>query len=159
MQVISFKDTILYKRGVWLSAAALVAAVASPWVVDGSFFNQPVVHLLPLGILTGFWLYFLQKARFLSIADEVADCQDHLLVRRGRTEEMIPFSAISSVDVKTDYRMHRISIELREQRKIGNRLEFWPQANLWGNLFAVRQVALELSDRARKAAGGNVTGA
>ena len=30
MQVISFKNTILFKRGIWLSAAALMAFVAGP---------------------------------------------------------------------------------------------------------------------------------
>ena len=30
MQVISFKNTALFKRGIWLSAAALIAFVAGP---------------------------------------------------------------------------------------------------------------------------------
>jgi hypothetical protein len=154
MQVISFKDTILYKRGFWLSAAALVAAVAAPSIVDGSLLAQPVVHVVPICILIGFWVYFLQKGRFFSIADEVVDCGDHLKVRRGRTAVDIPFSNISSAEVSTAYRMHRITIHLREPTKVGNRLDFWPQASLWGNLFAVQQVVLDLAGRAKKDAGG-----
>jgi hypothetical protein len=156
MQIISFKDTVLYKRGVWLSAAALVAAVAAPSVVDKGIFNQPVVHIIPICILIGFCVYFLQKGRFFSIADEVVDCGDHLKVRRARTEIEIPFSSISTAEVSTAYRMHRITVHLREETKIGKRVDFWPQASLWGNLFAVQQVAIGLADRAKRAIGDNV---
>ena len=156
MQVISFKDTVLYKRGVWLSAAALVAAVAAPSVVDRSIFNQPVVHIIPICTLIGFCVYFLQKGRFFSIADEVVDCGDHLKVRRARTEIEIPFSGISTAEVSTAYRMHRITVHLREETKIGKRVDFWPQASLWGNLFAVQQLAIGLADRAKRAIGDNV---
>ena len=156
MQVISFKDTVLYKRGFWLSAAALVAAVAAPSVVDKSIFDQPVVHVIPIFILVGFGVYFLQKGRFFSIADEVIDCGDHLKVRRARAEIEIPFSSISAAEVSTVYRMHRITVHLREETKIGKRVDFWPQASLWGNLFAVRQVAIGLADRAKPAIGNHV---
>jgi hypothetical protein len=156
MQVISFKDTLLYKRGFWLSAVALVAAVAAPSVVDKSIFEQPVVHIIPICILAGFWIYFLQKGLFFGIADEVVDCGDHLKVRRARTEIEIPFSSISATEVSTTYRMHRITVHLREQTRIGKRIDFWPQASLWGNLSAVQQVAIGLADRAKRAVGNNV---
>lgn len=154
MQVISFKDTILYKRGIWLSATALVAAVAAPTVIDGTIFNQPIVHIAPLSILIGFWVYFLQKARFFSIVDEVVDCGDHLKVRRARTEVVIPFSTIVSAEVTTDFRMHRITIHLRERTKIGSRIDFWPQASLWSNIFGVQQLASSLAERAKVAGAG-----
>jgi hypothetical protein len=151
VQVISFKDTILYKRGIWLSAAALVAAVAAPSVIDGRIFNEPIVQIVPICILIGFWIYFLQKARLFSIADEVVDCGDHLKVRRAGTEVVIHFSAIASAEVTTDFRIHRITVHLRERTKIGNRIDFWPRASLWGNIFAVQQLALSLAERARLA--------
>jgi hypothetical protein len=153
MQVISFKDTVLYKRGFWLSAAALVAAVAAPSVVDKSIFDQPVVHVIPISILIGFLIYFLQNGRFFSIVDEVVDCGDYLRVRRARTDVKIPFSSISAAEVSTAYRMHRITVHLREQTKLGTRIDFWPQASHWGNLPAVQQVASDLADRARRAVG------
>jgi len=156
MQVISFKDTTLYKRGFWLSAVALVAAVAAPSFVDRSIFNQPIVHIVPICILMGFWLYFLQSGRFFSIADEVVDCGDHLKVRRARLDVEIRFSNILTAEVSTAYRMHRITIHLRERTNIGERVDFWPQASLWGNLFAVQQIAMDLADRAKRVSGGNV---
>jgi len=148
VKIISFKDTILYKRGVWLSAAALIVAVAAPSVMDESILSQPIVHIVPLCVLTGFWIYFLQKGRFVGIADEVVDCGDRLKVRRARTEVVIPFSAVASVEVKTAFRMHRIVIHLRERTKLGSRIDFWPQASLWGNMFAVQQLTLSLAERA-----------
>ena len=154
VQVISFKDTILYKRGIWLSAAALVAAVAAPSVIDESIFNQPIVHVVPLCILIGFCVYFLHKARFFSIVDEVVDGGDRLKVRRARTEVVIPFSAIVSAEVTTDFRIHRITIHLRERSKIGSRIDFWPQASLWSNIVGVQQLALSLAERAKVAGAG-----
>ena len=156
MQVISFKDTTLYKRGFWLSAAAFVAAVAAPSFVDKSFFNQPIVHIIPIFILIGFWVFFLQRGRFFSIADEVVDCGDHLTVRRARLDAELRFSNILSAEVTTTYRMHRITIHLRECTHLGMRVDFWPQASLWGNLFAVQQIAADLADRAKRMGGGNV---
>lgn len=146
----------MYKRGIWLSAAGLVAAVAAPSIIDKSIFSQPVVHIVPICILIGFWVYFLQKGRFFTIADLVVDCGDRLKVRRGRTEIEIPFSSISGAEVSTAYRMHRITVHLREQTKFGEFVDFWPQASLWGNLFAVQQVAIGLADRAKRAIGGKV---
>ena len=156
MQVISFEDTTLYKCGFWLSAAALVAAVAAPSFVDKSILNQPIVHIVPICILMGFWVYFLQRGRFFSIADEVVDCGDHLRVRRARMNVEIRFSNILTAEVSTAFRMHRITIHLRERTNLGKRVDFWPQASLWGNLFAVQQIAMDLADRAKRAGGGNV---
>jgi len=101
LRVISFKDTVLYKRGFWLSAVALVAAVAAPTVVDRSIFDQPVVHAIPICVLIGFCIYLLQNGHFFSIADQVVDCGDYLLVRRARTEVKIPFSSIAAAEVAT----------------------------------------------------------
>jgi hypothetical protein len=153
LRVISFKDTVLYKRGFWLSAVALVAAVAAPTVVDRSIFDQPVVHAIPICVLIGFCIYLLQNGHFFSIADQVVDCGDYLLVRRARTEVKIPFSSIAAAEVATTYRIHRITLHLREHTKLGVRVDFWPQASHWGNLFAVQQVANDLADRARRAVG------
>jgi hypothetical protein len=153
VRVISFKHTVLYKRGFWLSAAALVAAVAAPSVVDRSIFDQPLVHAIPICLLSGFGIYFLQTGRFFSIADEVVDCGDYLQVRRAHTEVKILLASVSAAEVSTTYRVHRITLHLREQTKLGTCIEFWPQANHWGNLFAVQQVAIDLADRARRAVG------
>jgi len=156
MQVISFKNTILFKRGMWLSAAALIACVAAPSVLNGALWRNPVVNAVPLVILSGFWVYFLRKIHIHRLVDEVVDCEDHLKVRKGRTEASIPFSNISMADVSTNYGIHRITVHLRELSKLGGKLEFLPQASLWSSPSAVQRVAYGLTERASQAKAGAV---
>lgn len=155
MQLISFKNTVLLKRGVWVSAAALVAYVAAPSVSNGELWRRPAVSVIPLCILVGFWVYFLRKSAFLRVADQVVDCIDHLEVRKGRTEEAVSFANISAAEVSTQWRMHWITVRLRKPTKLGDRIDFLPQASLWGNLAATQQVAARLTARAQQAGGGD----
>lgn len=151
MQVISFKNTVLFKRGVWLSAGALVAFVVAPSVVDGSLRQDPTSTLFGVGILGAFFVYFLWRTQIHRVADAVLDCDDHLKVRRGRTEEVIPFSNIDTADVSTGSGILRITVRLREPTKLGGKIEFLPQASLWSNVSGVKRLASSLTDRANQA--------
>ena len=148
MQALSFKKTALFKRGVWLSAAAVVACVAAPLLLNGSLWTNPLPNVLGLGILTLFFAYVLLKARFHRLADEVIDCEDRLKVRRGRTEVVVLLSNIVTADVATAGGIQRIALSLREPTALGGQIEFLPQASLWSNPAAVRRVAMSLMDRA-----------
>jgi hypothetical protein len=151
MQVISFKKSALFRRGIWLSAAALMAFVAIPGILDGGLWREPLAHLLPLGILGGFCVYFCRKIQIHRLADEVMDCGDHLKVRRGSTEEIIPFSSVSMARVSTGGGIHRITVHLSQPARLGGRIEFLPQASLWSNRLAIERVAGDLTDRASRA--------
>jgi hypothetical protein len=153
MRVISFKNTVLFKRGIWLTAGALIAIAVTPSVLDGSLWHNPASSLFAVGILCAFFVYFLRKTQIHRIADEVTDCEDHLKVRRGRTAETIRFSNISTADVSTSGGMHRIRIHFRQPTKLGAQIEFLPQASLWSNLSGVNRVAAGLTDRAKQAEG------
>jgi hypothetical protein len=96
MQVISFKSTVLFKRGIWLSAAALIAFVFAPSALDGSLRQNPTSGLFAAAVLGAFFVYLLWKTQFHRLADEVLDCEDHLKVRRGRVEVTIPFSKVAA---------------------------------------------------------------
>ena len=96
MQVISFKNTGLLKRGVWLSAATLAAYSATPSVLNGDLWRRPVLSLIPLCIVIAFFVYLLRKTAFHRIADRVVDCVDYLEVRMGRADDVISFSNISA---------------------------------------------------------------
>jgi len=146
---ISFKNTALFKRGIWLSAAALGLFVAGPAALNGSLWRNPMPSAIAGGILCAALVYFFWKTQIHSLADEVLDCGDGLKVRRGRVEDAIPLSKISSVDVSSSGGFHRITVRLRERSKLGNRIEFLPQASLWSNLPAIRAVAQGLAERAR----------
>ncbi len=153
MQVISFKNTVLFKRGVWLSAGALMAFVVTPSVVDGSLRQDPTSTLFGVGILGAFFVYFLWRTQIHRVVDAVLDCDDHLKVRRGRTEVAVPFGNIDTVEASTGSGIQRITVRLREPTKLGGRIEFLPQASLWSNVSAVKRLASSLADRANQAKG------
>jgi hypothetical protein len=155
MQLISFRNTALLKRGVWISAAASIAYAAAPSLLNGELWLRPGLSLIPLCILVGFLAYLLRKSAFHRVADQVVDCSDHLEVRKGRNEEIISFANISAAEVSTHLRLHWITIHLRKPSTLGDRIDFLPQAGLWGNLPAIQQVAARLTARARQAGGGD----
>jgi hypothetical protein len=150
MQVISFKNSALFKRGIWLSAAALVVFVAAPAALDGSLWRNPLPSAIAGGILCAALIFFFWKTQIHRLADEVLDCHDSLKVRRGQVEDAVALSKIDSVDVASSGGFHRITVKLRERSKLGNRIEFLPQASLWSNLPAIRAVAEDLAERARR---------
>jgi hypothetical protein len=148
MQAISFKNTRLFKRGIWLSAAALIAFVAAPSAVDGELWRNPVPSAIPIGLLCAALVYFFWRTQMHRLADEVLDCQDSLKVRRGRLEETIPLSNVSGAEVLSRGGFHRITVRLRKRSKLGQQIDFLPQASLWSNLPAIKSVALNLTERA-----------
>jgi hypothetical protein len=151
MQAISFKNTTLFKRGIWLSAAALIAFVTAPSALDGDLWRNPVPSAIAISLLCAALLYFFWRTQMHRLADEVLDCQDSLKVRRGRIEDTIPLSNVSMAEVLSNGGFHRITIRLRERSKLGRQIDFLPQASLWWNLPAIRNVALGLTDRANRA--------
>lgn len=151
MQVISFKNSRLFKRGMWLTAAALIAFVIFPAALDGSLIGNPIPHVFAVGVLVGCWAIFFWKTQMHRVADEVVDCGDHLRVLRGRIEEDIALTKISTADASTHVGIPRITVQLRELSRFGGRIEFLPQASLWSSLPAVQRVARGLAERARGA--------
>jgi hypothetical protein len=152
VRAISFKNTALFKRGIWLSAVALILFIAAPSAVDGSLWRNPQPSAIAVGILCAALIYFFWKTQTHRLADEVLDCGDHLKVRRGRVAETIPLSQVSAVEVSSSGGFHRITVLLRTASHFGRRIEFLPQASLWSNLGAIKQVALDLGQRASSAA-------
>jgi hypothetical protein len=148
MQAISFKNTRLFKRGIWLSAAALIAFVAAPSAVDGELWRNPAPSAIAIGLLCAALAYFFWRTQMHRLADEVLDCQDSLKVRRGRLEETIPLSNVSGAEVSSGGGFHRITVRLHKRSKLGGQVDFLPQASLWSNLSAIKGVALNLTERA-----------
>jgi len=154
MEVISFKNTGLFKRGVWLSAAALLTFAVTPAALDGSLWRDPSASLFAAGILAVFFGYFLHTTGIHRVVDEVTDCEDHLKVQRGRMEEIVPLSNVAAAEVSSGGGLHRITVRLREPTNLGGQFEFLPQASLWSNVAGVRRVAISLSERAKQMNGG-----
>jgi hypothetical protein len=120
-------------------------------VLNGAMWRNPAVNVIPLLVLGGFLAYFLRKIPIYRLADEVADCGDHLKIRRGRTQVSIPLSIISAAEVSTNHGIHRITVHLRELTKLGGKIDFLPQASLWSSPGAVKRVATDLTERAGEA--------
>jgi hypothetical protein len=149
LRVISFKNTQLFKRGIWLSAVALIVFVAAPSALDGNLWRNPLPSAIAIGILGAALIFFFWKTQTHRLADEVTDCGDSLKVRRGRVEETIPLSNVSAAEVSSSGGFHRITVRLRARSKFGLRIEFLPQASLWSNLGAIKSIALDLTERAK----------
>jgi hypothetical protein len=154
IQVISFKNTVLFKRGIWLSAAALMAFVAGPAALSGAFAIDPVPSSIAISILCAALAYFFWKTQVHRLADEVIDCRDHLQVSRGRVVELIPLANIAKAEVSSQGGFHRIVLRLRTRTKLGQQIDFLPQASLWSNLPAIKHLALGLTERANQAQRG-----
>jgi len=153
MRIISFKQMTLFKRGIWLSAAALMFFALAPSVLAGSLWQNPVPAAAALCLLAAFLGYFLWRLPIHRLADVVIDCNDHLVARRRWTQENIPLSNIVAAEVLTGLGIHRIRIQLRVPTSLGRHIEFLPQASLWSSLSGVQQIASDLADRANLANG------
>ena len=148
MQVLSFKNTVLFKRGLWLSMATLLVFAASPFVLDGRLWRQPGASLIGVDLLVLLFGFLLWRTRFHLLADEVIDADVHVVVRRGKNMLPVLFSNIASAEVMTFSGVHRIVVRLHEATPLGKRIEFLPQASLWSNLPAVQRIAANLASRA-----------
>lgn len=153
LRIISFKNTALFKRGIYLSAVSLLAFVAAPAALNGNLWRDPLPSSLALGLLCAALAYFFWKTQIHRLADEVLDCGDSLVARRGRTSESFPFANIATAQVSSSGGFHRITVSLRTRSPWGARIEFLPQASLWSNLPAINRVAQDLTDRARRVSG------
>jgi hypothetical protein len=148
MQVISFKNTALFKRGIWLSTATLVVFALSPFLLDGRLWRQPASSLIGVDLLVLVFGLLLWRTRFHLLADEVIDADVHLVVTRGKNMLLVLFSNIASAEVMTFSGVHCIVVRLHESTPLGKRIEFLPQASLWSNLPAVQRIAASLANRA-----------
>jgi hypothetical protein len=151
VRAISFKNTALFKRGIWLSAIALILFIAAPAALNGNLWRDPLPSGIAIGILCAALIYFFWNTQMHRLADEVLDCGDRLKVRRGRLEETVLLSQVSAAEISSSGGFHRITLRLKERSKhLGDRIEFLPQASLWSNLAALKALAQNLNERAHR---------
>jgi hypothetical protein len=153
VRLISYSGTTRLKRAFWVGAIALIGIVCVPSILDGSFVREPVVNVVPILILGGFWVYFLNKSRVFRFADEILDCVDHLKVRRGDLSEEVQFYNISGVEVSIG-KPNRIAIRFVIPNRFGSNIEFLPEylpkTMSWSTL-EMDRIAAALRDRADRA--------
>ncbi len=147
-RLISFRHTRLFKRGLWLSAVTLYASAVLQSLPDGRLALPDAGHLLTLGLLAAALAYGLWTLQIHRLADEVQDQGERFLIRRGRTQIIVPAALIAAAEVAMVGGMPRISLRLRTRGRLGERLAFLPPASLWSNRRALERLARELALRA-----------
>jgi hypothetical protein len=150
MKKISSKSTFLYKRIFPLFWFGFVAFFFASAIGSGSGVRHPVFLGVP--ILLGVFGFFLMKKLVWSLADEVYDNGDHLIVKKGGEQEVVPLSRIINVSVSENTNPRRVTLRLARDCRFGGEVSFTPVGRLSLNPFAKIEVAEDLIvrvDRAR----------
>lgn len=151
MKKISSDSTLFYKNvfpllwfGVLASFLVVSATSSRLGAGDWKFLLAPCVMATVV--------FLVMKNMIWDLVDEVHDCGDSLLVRKGNEEERIPLSNIINVNASTHTRPPRITLRLARAGRFGNQVAFSPPSQFSFNPLAVNPVAEDLTvrvDRAR----------
>lgn len=151
MKKISSGFTAFHKKIfplVWFGFLAffVVTAVTGGAVRDGQWM------FLVMPCFMAIFGFFLMKKLVWDLVDEVHDCGDSLLVRKGSDEERIPLSNIMNVSASTNMSPQRITLRLVRPGRFGVDVSFSPQSQVSFNPFAKNPLVDDLIvrvDRAR----------
>lgn len=153
MKKISSGSTMFYKKVfplIWFGFLAffVVTAVTGGAIQDGQW-----IFLVMPGFMAVFG-FFLMKKLVWDLVDEVHDCGDSLLVRKGNEEERIALSNIMNVSASTNMNPPRITLRLVRPGRFGADVSFSPPSRISFNPFAKNPVAEDLIVRVDKARVG-----
>ncbi len=127
-----------------------IPAIIIAGVVGTGFYHRaPPVVFAPLVLMVVG--YVVMKNLVWDLMDEVYDCGDHLLVRKGDEEERIPLSRIINVSASIAVNPPRISLRLATPGRFGDEVSFSPIRPFTLNPFARNPVAEDLIVRVDKA--------
>jgi hypothetical protein len=153
MKKISSPSTFMMKKIfplTWFGFIALfLVLVISTGVVKQS------VMLLIIPIVMAVFGFFLMKLLIWDLMDEVIDYDDYLVVKYRGQEDVIKLNNIVNVNVTTNQRPPRVSLQLRVAGKFGNEVAFFPVTQFSLNPFRKNQVIEELITRIDKARSKN----
>ncbi|HEY7654025.1 MAG TPA: hypothetical protein VIG07_14480 [Methylomirabilota bacterium] len=148
MKKISTPYTFSFKIFPFLFFGFLVV-IFSLMLMAGALKETPMLVVVPCAMAAiG---YFLMKMVLGNLVDEVYDCDDFLLVRKGGAEERIPLSDIINVNFAMNQRPARITLTLASPGKFGREISFSPPPEIHLNPFLRNEIAEELIARAHKA--------
>jgi hypothetical protein len=127
--------------------APAIAITAAIW--GGVYKKAPPVLVVPCALaIVG---YVVMKKLVWDLMDEVYDCGDHLLVKKGDEEERIPLSSIINVGASIGVNPPRISLRLATPGRFGDEVVFSPVRTFTLNPFARNPIAEDLIVRVDKA--------
>jgi len=126
---------------------ALWSGLLGTLIVVAAIADRDIAILLLILPLLG--VHFLIRSEISNFADEVFDCGDSLVVRKGAIEDRIPLRDIGSVRASLFRRPERITLQLSRRHKFGCEVAFIPAAR-W-HLYGRHPLARELNVRINRA--------
>jgi hypothetical protein len=110
--------------------------------------------LLAVATTGAFW-FVMWKKYVWTLADEVRDGGDHLVVTRGSEEERIELSQVASVSARLTSHSRRITLKLARPSRFGEEIRFAPKVPFSLKRSATREVADDLIARVDRARHGD----
>jgi hypothetical protein len=144
---ISARKTVIYKKVVPLLLVAWAGSMLGLEISDGAVQATPltVVGFGLLAVALGALVFLFTRG----LADEVFDCGDHLLVRRGARREKIPLANVMNVGLSTYVaRIPKITLRLVKPAVFGSEIEFLPVSKFGLSLTEKNAIADQLIGRA-----------
>lgn len=148
MKRISAGTTVISKKIFPVLWACVFVGVFVGGVLEGKQASNLSIFLPPvLALLFGLALWWGLAS---DLADEVFDCGDYLLIRRGRSQDRIYLANIMNVDSSFNVNPPRLTLHLVRPCQFGRTVSFSP---IGGSLnpFAKNPLVGELIQRAYEA--------
>ena len=149
MKKISSAWTFFFKRifpAAWFGFLAVFVVIVT---TTGAAARDVTMLVIPVAMaVLGF---FLMKSMIWSLADEVYDQGDFLLVRKGPDEERIALSNVMKVRSALTTNPPRITLKLAKPSRFGEEITFMPVVGFKLNPFARNPVVDDLIVRADRA--------
>ena len=149
MTRISSRLTVWSKRLFPLLCIGVPAFIIAIGLVHRSPREDPAFFIGPCVI--GVFLFFVLRKQLGSLADEVYDAGDYLLVKNRREETRIPLASVMNVSVSTFNNSPRITLRLLTPNKLGREVSFAPVSGFTLLPMARNAVADDLMERVDRA--------
>jgi hypothetical protein len=143
-----------YKKvfpAIWFGFLAffVVTAVVGGADREGNWF------FLAVPLIMAVFGFVLMKKIVWDLVDEVFDCGDYLLIKKGGEEENIPLKNIMNVSAPAMMNPPRITLSLVYSGRFGSEVSFSPPYRVIFNPFARNSLADDLIVRVDQARRGN----
>ncbi len=149
MTRISSRMTYFYKRIFPLLWLGFIAVFAGLSVAGGTARLELPFIVIPCVIVAVGFVVF--RRMVWTLADEVLDAGDALVVRKGGYDERIPLSGIMNVNTTLYTNPPRITLRLVRPGRFGTEVAFMPVTGLRINPFARNKIADDLAERVDRA--------
>lgn len=142
MKKLSSSSTFLMKKVFPITWFGFLALFVILVVTTGA--AKANVMLLVLPLLMSVFGYFLMKSLIWDVMDEVFDYGNYLSVKYRGHEEIIQLSNIINVNVSSQQRPPRVTLQLRTAGEFGKEVSFFPVTEFSFNPFKKNKLIEEL---------------